>query len=183
MRSCKSVCPVRLQLCEGSSICHHLGLLFRSNHNRFLSIIKPEIQAAGRPESPGICSEKHDAILDNPNALMLYLVPVNGIAICPHCGATKRIGKLRGKSYRIGLYKRYACRKQFNVKMGTIFEDSHVPLDGWISAIYLIGASKKGISSNRLHSALCVSLKTAWRMSHQKRRLGSFRRKWRSRKI
>ena len=87
--------------------------------------------------------------------------------VCPHCGATKRIGKLHGKSYRIGLYKCYVCRKQFTVKIGTIFEDSHVPLDVWVSAIYLIAASKKGISSNELHRTLCVSVKTAWHMSHR----------------
>ncbi len=87
--------------------------------------------------------------------------------VCPHCGATKRVGKLHGKSYRIGLYKCYVCRKQFTVKIGTIFEDSHVPLDVWVSAIYLVAASKKGISSNQLHRTLGVTLKTAWFMSHR----------------
>jgi len=87
--------------------------------------------------------------------------------VCPHCGATKRIGKLHGKSYRIGLYKCYVCRKQFTVKIGTIFEDSHVPLDVWVSAIYLVAASKKGISANQLHRTLGVTLKTAWFMGHR----------------
>ena len=87
--------------------------------------------------------------------------------VCPHCGSTKRIGKLGGKSSRIGLYKCYVCRKPFTVKIGTIFEDSHVPLDIWVSAFYLIGASKKGISSNQLHRTLGVTLKTAWFMSHR----------------
>ena len=87
--------------------------------------------------------------------------------VCPHCGENKRVNKLHGKSYRIGLYKCYACRKQFTVKIGTIFEDSHVPLDVWVSTIYLIGASKKGISSNQLHRTLGVTLKTAWFMSHR----------------
>ncbi|MBI4965915.1 MAG: IS1595 family transposase [Desulfomonile tiedjei] len=87
--------------------------------------------------------------------------------VCPHCGATKRIGKLHGKSYRKGLYKCYVCRKQFTVKIGTIFEDSHVPLDVWVSAIYLIAASKKGISANQLHRTLGVTLKTAWFMGHR----------------
>ncbi len=87
--------------------------------------------------------------------------------VCPHCGETKRVNKLNGKSYRIGLYKCYKCRKQFTLKIGTIFEDSHVPLDIWVSAIYLIGASKKGISSNQLHRTLGVTLKTAWYMSHR----------------
>lgn len=87
--------------------------------------------------------------------------------VCPHCGATKRIGKMGGKSTRIGLYKCYVCRKPFTVKIGTIFEDSHLPLDIWVSAIYLICASKKGISSNQLHRTLGISLKSAWFLSHR----------------
>lgn len=87
--------------------------------------------------------------------------------VCPHCGSAHRIGKLKGKSTRIGLYKCYVCRKPFTVKIGTIFEDSHIPLDVWVSAIYLICASKKGISSNQLHRTLGVSLKSAWFMSHR----------------
>ena len=79
--------------------------------------------------------------------------------ICPHCGSTERISKMKGKATRIGLYKCYVCRKQFTVKVGTIFEDSHVPLRIWLQAIYLICSSKKGISSNQLHRTLGVTLK------------------------
>lgn len=87
--------------------------------------------------------------------------------VCPHCGNKKRIGKLKGKTYRIGLYKCYACRKPFTVKVGTIFEDSHVPLRLWLQAIYLMSASKKGISANQLYRTLGVTLKTAWFMGHR----------------
>lgn len=86
---------------------------------------------------------------------------------CPHCGCMERIGKLKGKSTRIGVYKCYECRKPFTVKVGTIFEDSHVPLHIWLQAIHLMCASKKGISSNQLHRTLGVTLKTAWFMSHR----------------
>jgi transposase-like protein len=86
---------------------------------------------------------------------------------CPHCGGVVRIGKMGGQSTRIGLYKCYQCRKPFTVKIGTIFESSHVPLHVWLQAIYLIAASKKGISSNQLHRTLGVTLKTAWFMSHR----------------
>ena len=72
-----------------------------------------------------------------------------------------------GKSTRIGTYKCYQCRKPFTVKVGTIFESSHVPMHYWLQAIYLICASKKGISSNQLHRTLGVTLKTAWFMSHR----------------
>jgi transposase-like protein len=87
--------------------------------------------------------------------------------VCPHCGGYDRIGKLEGKSTRIGVYKCYQCRKPFTVKVGTIFESSHVALHLWLQAMYLICASKKGISANQLHRTLGVTLKTAWFMSHR----------------
>ena len=87
--------------------------------------------------------------------------------ICPHCGGVERIGKMGGKSTRIGTYKCYQCRKPFTVKVGTIFESSHVPLHIWLQAIFLMASSKKGISSNQLHRTLGVTLKTAWFMSHR----------------
>jgi len=87
--------------------------------------------------------------------------------VCPKCGGGDRIGKMGGKSTRIGAYKCYACRKPFTVKIGTIFEDSHVGLHIWLQAIYLMCSSKKGISSNQLHRTLGVTLKTAWFMSHR----------------
>ena len=87
--------------------------------------------------------------------------------ICPHCGGYDRIGKMGGKSTRVGLYKCYQCRKPFTVRIGTIFESSHVPLNIWLQAMYLIAGSKKGISSNQLHRTLGVTLKTAWFMSHR----------------
>src|SRR3954449_7665870 len=85
--------------------------------------------------------------------------------VCPHCGVIDRSGALKGKSTRIGLYKCYACRKPFTVKVGTIFEKSHVPLHIWLQAIFLLCSSKKGMSSNQLHRTLGVTLKTAWFMS------------------
>ena len=87
--------------------------------------------------------------------------------VCPHCGATDRIAPLTGKSHRIGLKKCYHCRQQFTVKVGTVFEQSHVPLHKWLQAAYLMCSSKKGISSNQLHRTLGVTLKTAWFMSHR----------------
>jgi transposase-like protein len=87
--------------------------------------------------------------------------------VCPHCGAMDRISKMAGKATRIGLWKCYHCRKQFTVKVGTVFEDSHVPMRLWLQAVYLLCSSKKGISSNQLHRTLGVTLKTAWFMSHR----------------
>ena len=89
--------------------------------------------------------------------------------VCPHCGNVDqaRIGKLKGKSTRAGLCKCYACRKPFTVKIGTIFESSHAPLRMWLQAIYLMCASKKGISTRQLQRTLGVGMKTAWFLGHR----------------
>ncbi len=87
--------------------------------------------------------------------------------VCPHCGGVERNKLMGGKSTRIGLYKCYDCRKPFSVKMGTIFESSHIPLRLWLQAIFLIASSKKGISSNQLHRTLGITLKSAWFLSHR----------------
>lgn len=87
--------------------------------------------------------------------------------VCPRCGCMERVGKLKGKSTRIGTYKCYECRKPFTVKVGTIFEGSKVQMHVWLQAMYLIAGSKKGISANQLHRILGVTLKTAWFMAHR----------------
>jgi transposase-like protein len=87
--------------------------------------------------------------------------------ICPHCGSVERATALKGNSTRLGVYKCLECRKPFTVKVGTVFESSHVPLHVWLQAIALLTASKKGMSSNQLHRILGVTLKTAWFMSHR----------------
>jgi transposase-like protein len=88
---------------------------------------------------------------------------------CPHCGNAdaSRIRLMAGKSTRIGVRQCNECRKPFTVKVGTIFESSHVPLRLWLQAIHLVCSSKKGISANQLHRILGVTLKTAWFMSHR----------------
>src|ERR1700693_4265656 len=87
--------------------------------------------------------------------------------VCPHCGGVDRISKMEGESTRIGTFKCYACRKPFTVKVGTIFEASHVPMRHWLQAIFLMSSSKKGISSHQLHRTLGCTLKTAWFISHR----------------
>lgn len=87
--------------------------------------------------------------------------------VCPHCGVIGNSGKLRGKSTRFGVYKCRDCRKPFTVKVGTIFESSHIKMNVWLQAIFLIASSKKGISSNQLHRMLGITLKSAWFMSHR----------------
>jgi transposase-like protein len=88
--------------------------------------------------------------------------------ICPKCGSTgEKIGKLSGKTTRIGLRKCYACRAPFTVKMGTVFESSHAPLRIWLQAIHLMVSSKKGISTRQLQRTLGVGMKTAWFLGHR----------------
>jgi transposase-like protein len=88
--------------------------------------------------------------------------------VCPHCGATKEhVGRLRGKTNRIHLCKCYACRKPFTVKIGTVFESSHVPMRVWLQAIYLFCSSKKGISTRQLQRTFQCGMKTAWFLGHR----------------
>ncbi len=89
--------------------------------------------------------------------------------VCRHCGETDRVGRLQGKTTRPGLYKCYACRKPFTVRMGTVFESSHVPLRIWLQVIYLMCSSKKGISTRQLQRTLGGSMKTAWFLGHRVR--------------
>jgi len=89
--------------------------------------------------------------------------------VCPHCrnADQKRIGRLSGKTTRMGLRKCYACKKPFTVRMGTIFEDSHLPLHLWLQIIHLMCASKKGISTRQIQRMLECSMKTAWFLTHR----------------
>lgn len=87
--------------------------------------------------------------------------------VCPHCGGVERIGKLEGKSTRVGVYKCYQCRKPFTVKVGTIFESSHIPMHLWLQAMHLLCSSKKGISANQLSRILGCTLRTAWFLGHR----------------
>ena len=89
--------------------------------------------------------------------------------VCPHCGGADRQSRLEGQSHRPGLLACGHCRQQYTVTVGTVFEDSHVPLHKWVYANHLICSSKKGISSKQLERVLGVSYKTAWFMSHRLR--------------
>ena len=92
-------------------------------------------------------------------------------AVCPHC-SSKEAHKLTPKgetktSVRPGVYFCGACRKQFTVMVGTIFEGSHIKITNWLMAMYLMCSSKKGISAHQLHRTLGVTYKTAWFMAHR----------------
>src|SRR5437667_7831376 len=84
---------------------------------------------------------------------------------CPHCNS-KNVGKL---VLPRRIWNCRACRKQFTVKVGTIFEDSPLGLDKWLPAIWMIANCKNGISSWELHRALGITQKSAWFVLHRVR--------------
>jgi transposase-like protein len=95
--------------------------------------------------------------------------------VCPHCkndGKEKPNSKLTAKpdskrGVRAGVYFCGACRKQFTVKVGTVFEDSHIPISKWLMAIFILCSAKKSISAHQMHRMLGVTYKTAWFMCHR----------------
>jgi transposase-like protein len=90
--------------------------------------------------------------------------------VCPHCGGVERISAIKpnpAKRVRYGLKKCGQCKGQFTVRMGTIFEESKLPMTKWLQAIFLMTASKKGVSAHQLHRTLEVTYKTAWFLAHR----------------
>ena len=82
-----------------------------------------------------------------------------------HQGQSKK--NPEGKVERPGLWKCRECRKQFTVRKGTIFEESHIEMHKWLQAIHLMVSSKKGISAHQLHRVLEITYKSAWFMAHR----------------
>jgi transposase-like protein len=92
--------------------------------------------------------------------------------VCPHCGVVGESYRLEGDPesktpVRKGVWKCRGCQKQFTCTVGTIFADSHIPLNKWLMAIHFLCASKKGMSSHQLHRMLGVTYKSAWFMTHR----------------
>ena len=89
--------------------------------------------------------------------------------ICPHCGSTGHATKLHGEKHRRGVWKcnEKECRKQFTVKVGTVFEHGRMPLRLMLQAVYLMCSSKKGVSAHQLHRTLEITYKSAWFLAHR----------------
>jgi len=88
----------------------------------------------------------------------------DGTVVCPNCGrtdvryiATRRLWECKDKH----------AKRQFSVKVGTIFEDSPIPLDKWLATIWMIANAKNGVSSYEIHRSIGVTQKTAWFMLHR----------------
>lgn len=96
----------------------------------------------------------------------------DGKPVCPRCEGMDHSFLTTRR-----LWKCKACKKQFSVKVGTIFEDSPLGLDKWLCAIWLIANSKNGVSSHELGRSIGVTQKSAWFMLHRIRlamQTGSF---------
>jgi transposase-like protein len=82
--------------------------------------------------------------------------------VCPHCG-----GKEHSYTTTRKIWRCKACKKQFSVRVGTIFEDSPIGLDKWLSAVWMIANAKNGISSCEIARSIGVTQKTAWFILHR----------------
>lgn len=109
---------------------------------------------------------------DKARGLLETMLWPNG-PVCPHCRnrtekAIYRLEPKEGtKTVQKGLYKCGACRKKFTVRVGTIFEDSHLPISKWLMAFFILSSSKKSISANQLSRMLKITYKASWFMAHR----------------
>jgi transposase-like protein len=112
-------------------------------------------------------SDLHDPIFTNETKAREYLEAIRWPKgpVCPHCGVLEKASAVKGG--REGLYFCNACRKQYTVTVGTVYERSKIALTKWLLATYLLSSSKKGMSAHQLHRMLGVTYKTAWFMAHR----------------
>lgn len=132
---------------------------------------------------PANLSELPRYMSDDSEAwLLLERLRWNGTPVCPHCGTADdkhyfiaarsgvRITKAGNQSFRrVWKCRDKDCRRQFSVLIGTVFEDSKVPVSKWLFALYLFAAAKNAISAKELQRQLGVTYPTAWHMLHRLR--------------
>jgi transposase-like protein len=87
--------------------------------------------------------------------------------VCPFCGQLDTVKPLQGNSMGPGWYYCSECQDKFTVRVGTLYERSHIPLHKWLLATHLMTSSKKGISAHQLHRMLGITYKSAWFMAHR----------------
>jgi transposase-like protein len=88
-------------------------------------------------------------------------------AVCPFCGQLDTVKPLQGKSMGPGWYYCSECQDKFTVRVGTLYERSHIPLHKWLLATHLVVSSKKGMSALQLSRMLGITYKSAWFMCHR----------------
>ena len=87
--------------------------------------------------------------------------------VCPFCGTAEATRPVNGPSMGLGWYYCGACKDKFTVRVGTVYERSHIALHKWLLGFRLMASSKKGISAHQLHRTLNVTYKSAWFMAHR----------------
>ena len=110
-----------------------------------------------------------DPIYQNEDAARAHLEAIrwpNGV-VCPHCGETENARPLKGDSMGQGWYYCPDCKKKFTVRVGTVYERSHIPLHKWLLGFRLVASSKKGVSAHQLHRTLGLTYKSAWFLAHR----------------
>jgi transposase-like protein len=119
------------------------------------------------PKSPAKKSQFNAPHFESVEAARTYLEALRWGTdrVCPHCGtvnasfATKKPGVYRCQPK--------ACRKDFSVTTKSVMESSHIKLNVWLQAFFLMASSKKGVSSHQLHRALGITYKSAWFLTHR----------------
>jgi transposase-like protein len=118
------------------------------------------------PRSPERLS---DPVYHDEDAARAYIEGVRWpeFVFCPHCGAVDKISRLGGPSMGPGWWYCGSCQDKFTVRVGTVFERSHIPLHKWLLASRLMKSSKKGVSAHQIHRTLGITYKSAWFLMHR----------------
>src|SRR6185312_2275070 len=110
-----------------------------------------------------------DPVYHDEEAARLYVQEVrwpDGV-YCPFCGGFDHVTPLGGTSMGPGWFYCADCKDKFTVRVGAIFERSHIPLHKWLLAFRLMASSKKGVSAHQLHRTLGITYKSAWFLAHR----------------
>ncbi|MGC2523093.1 MAG: IS1595 family transposase [Stellaceae bacterium] len=112
-----------------------------------------------------------DPVYHDEDAARAYIEQVRwpDFVTCPLCGSFDKIAKLGGQSMGPEWWYCGSCKDKFTVRVGMVFERSHIPLHKWLLAIRLMASSKKGISAHQLHRTLGITYKSAWFLAHRVR--------------
>ena len=129
--------------------------------------MNPDKKAPGKSHRNGISLIELMAMFPDETSARRWFESViweDSVAVCHRCGGTNTYEVPSGKPLP---HRCRDCRKHFSFRHGTLLEDSHVPLQKWAIAIYLLATSLNGVSSMKLHRDLEVTQKTAWHMLHK----------------
>ncbi len=140
------------------------GAIIYLTHPRFKAIVV-FMEAAMKPEPKSL----QEAVIyfSNPDNCIDYLAIrrwPNGIVLCPTCGSDKVKFNPNRRVWQCAIHH---AKRQFSIKVGTVMEDSAIPLDKWLTATWLVTNCKNGISSYEIARDVKVTQKSAWFMLHR----------------